>query len=244
MASASSATLAALLLGALAATAHACPEVEVALVTSRFAIAPGASDTVGLDLWSRSLSGAWGCGEVRHHVDGIEVESPDVGDSEHTFLRVAGYRAEVAVGGLTVELGAHLVTVWAGAPRFLTPMIAVRATPWPSLAVRAEVVSAGAFVMARDPAVPRRLTRDVAIAAAAVWPAAAATRGEVRLRARRYTAETYDLRDVTITAGVGLALAARRDARALPGFLGLGVRVGDAPAVLVVAELGLGVAGP
>ncbi len=244
MAWASSAARVAVVLGALAATAHACPELEVALATSRFAIAPGATDAVGLDLWTRSLSGAWGCGEVRHHVDGIEVESPDVGDQDHTFLRVAGYRAEVSAGGLTVELGAHLTTVWAGAPRFLTPMLAVRATPWPSVAVRAELVSAGVFVMARDPATPRRLTRDVAIAAAAVWPAAAATRGEVRLRARRYTAGAYDLRDVTLTAGVGLALAARRDLRALPGFVGLGVRVGDVPAVLVIAELGFGVAGP
>lgn len=134
--------------------------------------------------------------------------------------------------------------MWAGAPRFVTPMIAVRGTPWPSVAMRSEVVSAGAFVMARDPATPRALTRDVAVSVAAAWPANAATRGEVRLRARRYHADELDLRDLTVTAGVGLALAARRDVRALPGFVGLGLRVGDAPGLLVVAELSYGVAGP
>lgn len=99
MASASSAALGVAIVGAFAATARACPEPEVALMTSRFAIAPGATDTVGLELWSRSLSGAWGCGEVRHHVDGVEVETPDVGDPARAVVRVAGYRAEFAPVG-------------------------------------------------------------------------------------------------------------------------------------------------
>ena len=63
------------------------------------------------------------------------------------------------------------------------------------------------------------------------------------MRARRYHTDALDRRDLTISVGVGLALAARDQVRALPGFLGVAVRRGADPAVLVVAEFAYGVGG-
>ncbi|MBK9037250.1 MAG: hypothetical protein IPL61_39410 [Myxococcales bacterium] len=230
---------------ALAGPARACPDggLELALSTSRFAIAPTPAQGVGLDLWARGPTGAWGrCAAVGHRVITVEVEAPDVGDRAHTVVHAGGYRAIVHAGDVELELGAYLLTSWADALRFVTPMAAAQVEPAPGLVVRAEVIAAGAAVMARA-RTPRTLTDDVAISGSAAWPAAAATRGEVRVRLRRYHADDLDRRDLTVTVGLGLALAAHDRARALPGFVGLAVRRGADPAVLVVAELSYGVGG-
>ncbi|MBL8626614.1 MAG: hypothetical protein JNK64_35325 [Myxococcales bacterium] len=230
---------------AAARPAAACPDggLELAIMTSRFTIAPTASDRLGLDLLSRGPRAAWGCAELRHHVTSIELEAPDAGDDDRQILRVAGYRAELPLGDGAVELGLHLLVRWGDVTRFATPTIAVRAAPTPDLRLRVELDAAGAYLLAYDPA-PRHLTDDLALDASAAWPARAATRGEVRLRARRYTLAAEPRRDVTLTVGLGLALGARDGARALPGFLGVAARLGDDPAALLVAELAYGVAGP
>lgn len=230
---------------AAARPAAACPDggLELAIMTSRFAVAPTASDRLGLDLLSRGPSGAWGCGELRHHLTSIELEAPDAGDGARQILRVAGYRAELPMGDGAVEFGLHLLVRWGDVTRFATPTLAVRAAPTRDLRLRVELDVAGAYLLAYDPA-PRRLTDDVALDASAAWPARAATRGEVRLRARRYTLAAEARRDVTLTAGLGLALGARDGVRALPGFLGVAARLGDDPAALLVAELAYGVTGP
>jgi hypothetical protein len=96
---------------AAARPAAACPDrgLELAIMTSRFTVAPTASDRLGLDLLSRGPSGAWGCGELRHHLTAIELEAPDAGDGDRQILRVAGYRAELPLGDGAVELGLHLL---------------------------------------------------------------------------------------------------------------------------------------
>jgi hypothetical protein len=222
----------------------ACPDrgLALAIMTSRFTVAPTASDRLGLDLMSRGPSGAWGCGELRHHLTSIELEALDAGDGDRQILRVAGYLVELPLGDGAVELGLHLLVRWGDVTRFATPTVAVRASPTPDLRLRVELAAAGAYLLAYDPA-PRRLTDDLVLDASAAWPARAATRGEVRLRARRYTLAAEPRRDVTLTVGLGLALGARDGARALPGFLGVAARVGDEPAALLVAELAYGLIG-
>ena len=240
------ALIAALIAALLAARpAAACPDggLELAIMTSRFTIAPVAGDRLGLDLWSRGPSAAWGCGDLRHQLVTIELDAPDAGDDAGQILRVGGYRAEVPLGAGALAFGLHLVARWGDVTRFATPTIAVRVAPTPAVRLRAELSAGGAYLLAYDPA-PRRLTEDLALDASAAWPAAAATRGEVRLRARRYTLGATARRDLTVTAGLGLALGARAGVRALPGFLGVAARVGDDPALLLVAELAYGVAGP
>lgn len=230
----------ALALVATARVAAACPGdgVEAELGTWRFAIAPRPAHGVGLDLWDRGPAGAWGaCDGPRHRVESIEFEAPDVGDRDHTYLHAGGYRLRLpAGGGATVELGGWLLALVAGEARLVTPVVAVTAAPAPRVVIHVELAASGAYLMAPRAARPRAVTDDWTLAADLAWPADAATRGELRLRARHYR----DRRDLTVTAGLGLALGARDGVRAVPGLLGLAARLGDDPALLVVAELGFG----
>lgn len=84
---------------------------------------------------------------------------------------------------------------------------------------------------------------DLALDASAVWPDQSTTRAEVCLRVRDLAMPdpADDVHDVTVTAGVGVALADRDHLRALPGFAGLAVKDGDQRTVLAVREWSLGV---
>jgi hypothetical protein len=134
------------------------------------------------------------------------------------------------------------VTVWAGEVRFATPVAGLRTWPIRDLSISFELASAGVFVAAIEGGTRRQLRGDLALDVKATWPATSATRAELRTRVRDYRIDDMrTIRDVTATAGVGLALAARPGVRAVPGFLGVAVRRDGATEILLVAELALAV---
>lgn len=217
----------------------------ITLASARYAIlpAPGPDDGLGLDLWARGPSITWGRGcDRRHRVDVSELEAPDYGDREHAVGHLVGYDYTWPAGDTLVHAGFHAVTRFGTNLRFLTPVVGVTVAPDPELLVRAQLESSGLFAFAMDRA-PRRPLDDLVLDASAVWPASAATRGEVRLRGRRFRFDDgVTRRDVVVSAGLGLALGARDRQRALPGFVGVALRSGEERQVLVVAELGFGLA--
>jgi len=245
-ASAATAALAAALLALVTAApearADSCSGLDVSAFFTRFAIAPASDDQLGLDLTARGPHVSWGdaCTGRRHRLDTGELDAPDYGDRDHLVAHVLGYRTGWGSPALRVEVGARLMTVWGDRLRFITPVVGVRGQPVPDLALHAEVASDGLFLFARDPPA-RRLLDGLSLEAGAVWPATATVRGEVRARVRRYRFDDdHRIDDVTLTAGVGLALAQRDHHRALPGFIGLAVRRNPQPSLLLVAELSYG----
>lgn len=226
-----------------AAAAPCDREVAAHLFTARFAVvpAPGRDDGLGVELRSRGPGGAWGdgCTGVRHHVELTDVEIAHAGTAVH----LGGYRVQWNAGGASVHLGARVVTLWDDAPRFVTPVAGVALEPVAELLVRAEVASAGVFLIAPGDH-PTAARDDLSLQLDAAYPASAATRAELRVRARRHRFDDATLDDVTVTAGAGLALAGRDRQRALPGFLGVAARrdaAGDLR-VFLVAELAFGLA--
>ncbi|MBX3154826.1 MAG: hypothetical protein KF773_02415 [Deltaproteobacteria bacterium] len=247
-----------LMLGAVDARAEALggSEPSIVMFRARFAIAPAPGEApaggeqLGLDLQVRALSFGWGRGALRHRIEVSAIEAPEWGDPEQQFFHFGRYDLAWRGDGLALRGGVRALSLWSGELRVATPVVGVQLAPFPRAQLEVELELSGLFAASlRDTRPSAR--RDVAVEVRAAWPADARTRGELRLRARDYTiAPDPDemeverrIRDVTLTAGVGLALAARDRMRAVPGFLGLALRATDGAgtAALVVAELAIGV---
>lgn len=234
---------------ALAAPRRAAAECEgdfaFTLVDSHLGVVPEptAADGLGVELWVRGPSGTWGKGCLggRHRLDVVESEAPSYGDRDRVATRLVRYSYTWHVDDLTLHAGAAVATLWGDNLRFLTPVIGVAGEPGPDVVVRARLESAGVFAFALD-RVPRTPGDDLTLAAEVVWPARATVRGELRGRARRYNFAGKRVDDVTATAGLGLALAARDRQRAIPVFAGLSYRQDDAgrAVLLGVLEVGFG----
>ena len=252
MASPSSARLAllvALLVAPRAAVAgDRCePGTLASLIDVRYGLEPAPRDRLGLELLVRGIELSWGAGcEVRRHtVQLTEAVAPDYGRPEQAVVRLGTYRLGWQGDGWTAYLGVRAAVRWGGHWRFATPVAGGSLSIGRAL-VRAELDLGGLSLLGLDARLARRRT-DLTLEASAVWPAQAATRGEVRLTVHDLAMGapdgSADVDDVTITAGAGLARAARDHLRALPGFVGLGARPRDG-AALIVVEWNLGVATP
>jgi hypothetical protein len=196
--------------------------------------APDASqlggESLGLEAAMRSFSGSWGK-TIRHRIELSSFESPDYGDQELMFGHFIRYDIAWRGDGVTLRGGLRGITMWSEELRFGTPAVAVAVAPVPRASLELEVESAGLFIASLRRETRRSLRRDLAAQVRGVWPTDRATRGEVRIRARDYTVTPDDdmeverhHRDVTITAGVGLAMVRRNGIRGMPGFLGVAVR--------------------
>jgi hypothetical protein len=227
-----------------AAVAEPCENTGLAITMfqSRSTIEPAPDGGLGADVSAHGLSVTWGrCRGLRHRVESIAFEAPDYGDPDSRFKHFARYELQWHDDDWSVYVGVRGITVWAGELRFATPVIGFRAWPGHDVLLAVELESAGVFLAAKDGR-PRGLREDLAFEATAAWPATAAMRAELRARFRDYRIDDMRvLRDVTATAGLGLALAARPGVRGVPAFLGIGVRRDEDTEVLVVAELALGV---
>lgn len=225
-------------------------ELEIAFFHMRSAIAPAppqspqGGESLGLDLQLHSISVGWGK-TFRHRIELSSAEAPDFGDRQQSFLHFGRYDLAWRGDGVTVRGGLRALTLWSDELRFGTPVVGVSIAPVPRARLDIELESAGLFVASlRD---TPRSRRDLAIDVRGVWPTDTATRGELRVRARDYTMTPDDemdvehrVRDVTVTAGLGLAMVHRKGVRGMPGFLGVAVRAteGSGASLFVVAELG------
>jgi hypothetical protein len=231
-----------------AARADAGPACDraptLSLVDVHHGLEPAPADHLGLDLRVRGLLFAWGAGcDVRRHaVEVSDAEAAEYGDDDRAVVRLGSYRHGWQAGPAGGYLGVRAAVRWGDRWRFATPVIGGSLAVGRAL-VRAELELGGLSIVAGDARIARRRT-DLALAASAVWPAGAATRAEVRLRARDLAmpgGPDVDVHDLTLTAGLGLAAAARDGLRGLPGFVGVAARTGDRPATLLVLEWDLGV---
>lgn len=228
-----------------AAAAPCREDLALSIVAMRFAVlpSPGADDGLGVEVLGRGPRVAWGdgCAGTRHLVDVSDVEAD--GDGDAVVAHLVGYRVQWQLGAVRAHVGTRLLTLWAEEPRFVTPVAGLAIEPVPGLLVESEVASAGLFLIAPGDR-PTRARRDLSLQIDVAWPVAAATRGELRVRARRHDFARRTIDDVTISAGVGLAWAARDDKRAVPGFLGVAARRGDDGdlRLFAVAELAFGLA--
>lgn len=234
------------LAGAPAARAEpACETMTlVSLMEWRYGIEPSPRDHLGLELRAGLIDIAWGggCDGRRHALRLVEAETPDYADEELTILRVGTYRLGWEGDGWTVHVGLRGAVRWGDSWRFAT-VVAGGSLRIGDALLRAQLDLGGLSLVERG--VSLGGATDLALEASAVWPDHAASRGEVRLRVRDRAlpgGRVHD--DVTVTAGVGLAAAARDHVRALPGFVGLAVRSAEERTTLVVAEWSLGVGPP
>jgi len=238
-------SLALLLAVARVAAAEPCEHTGLAITMfdSRSTLATAPDAGLGLDVWAHGPSITWGrCHGLRHRIESVAFEAPDYGDPDSRFLHFARYQLQWHDDTWSAYAGVRAVTVWAGEVRFATPVAGLRTWPSSDLAISFELASAGVFVAAIEGGTRRRLRGDLALEAKAAWPATSATRAELRARVRDYRIDDMrTIRDVTATAGVGLALAARPGVRGMPGFLGVAVRRDRATEILLVAELALAV---
>ncbi len=213
----------------------------ISLMTMRQGLAPPRADRLGIDLLVRSVELGWGggCQQRRHHVEVSELEAPSYGAAGRSVIRLGAYRRSWSGAGWTLHLGLRAASRWGDAWRFVTPIVGGSLRRG-ALGLAAELDVGGLSLLAGDVVTSAR--SDLVFEGRAAWPDQAAIRGELRLRARDLGMPGgLDVRDVTVSAGLGLALAAREDGRALPGFVGLAARLGDDAAGLVVVEWAMGV---
>ena len=229
----------------VAVAERACEgDITLSLIRVHQGVDPAPGDQLGLDLRMRGLEVGWGGGcDVRRHVfELVDLEAADHGQPDRTVLRFGTYRHGWQGRGWTAELGLRGLIRWGESWRFATPVVGGSVTLGRAL-VRAELELGGLSLARLDVRRAHRRT-DVALEARVAWPAEARARAELHLRLRDLAMTgDRDVADVTVTAGVGLALAARDRVRALPGFVGVATRSGADRTTLVVVEWDLG-AGP
>ena len=226
------------------AVAEPCENTGLAITMfqSRSTIDTTSDGGLGADVSAHGLSVTWGrCRGLRHRVEAFAFEAPDYLDPDSRFKHFARYELQWHAVDWSAYVGVRGLTVWAGELRFATPVVGFRAWPGHDVLISLELESAGVFLGEKHGG-PRRLHEDLAFEAAAVWPATAATRAELRARIRDSRLDDMRVvRALTATAGLGRARAARPGVRGVPGFLGIGVRRDEGTQILVVAELALGV---
>lgn len=233
---------------ALAAARAGAEPCETATAITMFgssvALSPEPVAGLGAEVRAQLIGVTWGrCRGLRHRIEVSSYEAPRHGEPASRLFHLGRYQLAWHADGWSAYAGLRAVSLVGQDARLATPVVGLRAWLAPDLLLGVFAESAGVFAFSIDRGA-RQPRRDLAVEASVVWPATAATRGELRLRARDYQFDAMSaVRDVTATAGIGVAFAARRGMRGVPAFLGVSVRGGDdETAVFVVTELALAVA--
>lgn len=231
-----------------AATARTSAEpcetaTAITMFGSSVSLSPEPVAGLGAEVRAQAIGVTWGrCRGLRHRVEVTSYEAPRHGEPASRLLHLGRYQLAWHGDGWSAYAGLRGASLVGEDARLATPVLGLRAWLAPEVLFTVAAESTGVFAFSREKTA-RRAWHDLTLEASVVWPATAATRGELRLRARDYRFDAMStVRDVTATAGVGLAFAARRGMRGVPGFLGVSLRGGDdETAVFVVTELALAV---